>query len=166
MAKISVGLDIGFSSIKVVALTREQNGCKILSLGAINTPQPGITSDSEVELQAVAELIKKLLSAAKIESKEVVAALPESRVFTRVIDDLPFLTDQELGSAIRFASEEFIPLPIDEVNLNWQVLSRAGKNDQNGRTVVFVVASPKVVVNKYINVLNMAGVQPVAFEKA
>lgn len=163
MAKISVGLDIGMSSIKVVALVRQQPP-KLLSLGAISAPQPGLASDADVELQKVADTIKKLLAAAKIDTDEVIVALPENKVFTRVIDDLPYLTDQELNSAIRFASEEFIPLPINEVNLNWQVLSRAGKSEKTGRTVVFVVASPKNIVNKYIQVLNMAGLKPQALE--
>lgn len=165
MFKIGIGLDIGFSSVKVVALSREGTALpKLLSLGTIASPQPGIISDADIELEAVASAIKKLLSGAKIESKEVVAALPESKVFTRVIDDLPFLTDSELSSAIRYASEEFIPMPVTEVNLYWQVLSRSSAAEKNSRTVVFVVASPKNVVNKYIKVFNMAGLKPLALE--
>ncbi len=162
MSKVCVGLDIGFSSIKVVALSHQNLPPKLVSLGTIGVPQPGMLSDSDIELEAVAIAIKKLLAAAKIENKEVIAALPESKVFTRVIDDLPYLSDQELPSAIRYASEEFIPLPITEVNLNWQVLSRP--KEKNGRTVVFVVASPKNVVNKYLKVFNMAGLKPQALE--
>lgn len=164
MAKTTVGLDVGLSSIKVVALSKDKNQAKLLSLGSIPSPLPGIVSDSDVDLQAVAEAIKNLMAAAKIEEKEVVAALPESKVFTRVIDDLPYLTDQELPPAIKYASEEFIPLPADEVNLYWQVLSRANNKDKNSKTVVFVVASPKNVVEKYIKVINMAGLKPRALE--
>ncbi len=159
MAKIRVGLDIGFSSIKVVALSFDQNPPKLISLGSIAEPQPGIASEVDLELEAVATAIKKLLSAAKIEEKKVVAALPESKIFTRVVDDLPFLTDAELPSAIRYASEEFIPMPITEVNLNWQVLSRNNKPGDKAKTVVFVVASPKSLVNKYVKVTTMADLQ-------
>lgn len=164
MAKIRIGLDIGFSSIKAVALSYSGNTKKLLSLGSILGPQPGIFSDTDHDLQAVAETIKRLLSAAKIDSREVVAALPESRVFTRVIDDLPFLTDSELASAIKYASEEFIPMPIDDVNLYWQVLSRSNQKDQTARTVVFVVASPKNIVEKYVKILTMANLKPIALE--
>lgn len=162
MAKISVGLDIGVSSIKVVELSKDNNVYKLVSLGSIKSPSPGMVSDSDLDLEAVSAAIKKLFLAAKIEEKEVTCALLESKVFTRVIDDLPYLSDSELGSAIRYASEEFIPLPIAEVNLNWQVLSRAA--NQKGRTVVFVVASPKSVVQKYIKVINLAGLHPKALE--
>lgn len=197
MPKVTVGLDIGFSTIKVVALSHEGNAPKLVSLGMIASPQPGMVSESDIDLEAVAASIKKLLTAAKIDTKEIVTALPESKVFTRIIDDLPYLSDNELPSAIKYASEEFIPMPLSEVSLNWQVLARFdGRSYQRAsskvsshlplaqlfnssqtkvnpavpiqgvktRTVVFVVASPKNVINKYMKVLNMAGFKPKALE--
>lgn len=164
MGKIYLGLDIGFYSIKLVALTKEGQRFKLVSLGSISSPQPGMISDSESELESVANNIKKLLVAAKIEERSVVAALPESKVFTRVIDDLPYLTDSELSSAIRYAAEEFIPMPLADVNLNWQVLSRSDGKDKDTKTVVLVVASPKNAVSKYVKVLTLANLNPRALE--
>lgn len=182
MGKVNVGLDIGFSSIKVVSLVKDKDTSKLLSLGSILCPMPGMLSEADNDLEEVASNIKKLLSATKIEEKEVIVALPESKVFTRVIDDLPYLTDNELSSAIRYAAEEFIPMPLADVNLNWQVLLRSdGKGKQSvvpassahpdfsdtkkaGGTVVLVIASPKNAVSKYIKILNMAGLRPKALE--
>lgn len=181
MGKITVGIDIGFSSIKIVALDRDGDQFKLISLGSIPAPTPGMLSDTDEDLEVVAENIKKLMAATKIDQKEVVAALPESKVFTRVIDDLPYLTDSELTSAIRYASEEFIPMPLNDVNLNWQILMRSDgkqstpaapggdKNNEIGsssskRTVVLVIASPKNAINKYIKVLGAAGIRPKALE--
>lgn len=164
MAKISVGLDIGYSSIKLVELAIDKQSSKLISLGTIASPQPGLLSDADTDLEAVANAIKKLLIATKIDQKEVVAALPESKVFTRVIDDLPYLSDNELSSAIRYASEEFIPMPINDVNLNWQVLFRSFGKDKDAKTVVLVVASPKNAVTKYVKVLTMVGIRPKALE--
>lgn len=164
MAKINVGIDIGFSTIRVVALSKDGDKSKLVSLGSINAPQPGLSSDSDNDLQVLADSIKKLLDATKIEEKEVIAALPESKVFTRVIDDLPYLTDSELSQAIRYAAEEFIPMPLADVNLNWQVLSGKDKKEAKARTIVLVIASPKNVVTKYIKVLTLAGLKPKAME--
>lgn len=164
MAKISVGLDIGYSSIKLVELAIDKQSSKLISLGTIASPQPGLLSDADTDLEAVANAIKKLLIATKIDQKEVAAALPESKVFTRVIDDLPYLSDNELSSAIRYASEEFIPMPINDVNLNWQVLFRSFGKDKDAKTVVLVVASPKNAVTKYVKVLTMVGIRPKALE--
>lgn len=164
MAKVSVGLDIGFSSIKVVALSKEGGQTKLISLGAISAPQPGMISDADLDLEATALAIKKLLVAAKIEQNEVIAALPESKVFTRVIDDLPYLSDQELSSAIRYAAEEFIPMPLADVNLNWQILLRSEEKTKKAKTVVLVIASPKNAILKYLKVLSMANLRPKVLE--
>lgn len=164
MAKVTVGLDIGFFSIKVVSLVRDKEEYRLDNLGAISTPQPGMASEQDSDLEVLADAIKKLFSSSKIDAKEAVIALPESKVFTRVIDDLPFLTDQELSSAIRYAAEEFIPMPLTDVNLNWQVLARSDGKNKNGRTIVLVIASPKNAVNKYIKVLSLAGLKAKALE--
>ncbi len=164
MPKITVGLDIGYSFIKAVSLTKNKEQFKLVSLGSISSPSPGLMSDVETDLEALANNIKKLMVALKIDVKDVAAALPESRVFTRVIDDLPYLTDNELASAIRYAAEEFIPMSLSEVNLNWQVLLRSEKKTANARTVVLVIASPKRMISKYMRVLQMAGLRPRALE--
>lgn len=164
MAKISVGLDIGYSSIKVVVLSKDQKAFKLISLGSVPCPQPGMLSDADSDLEAVGNAIKSLLSATAAVGKEVVAALPESKVFTRVIDDLPYLSDNELSSAIRYAAEEFIPMPLIDVNLNWQVLARSEEKGKETKTIVLVVATPKNVVAKYIKILELAGVKPRALE--
>ncbi|MBU0999848.1 pilus assembly protein PilM [Patescibacteria group bacterium] len=164
MAKINVGLDIGFSSIKAVSLVKDKDKYKLVSLGSIPSPQPGIASDMDEDLEALAVTIKKLLTAANIEQKEVVVALPESKVFTRVIDDLPYLTDAELASAIRYAAEEFIPMPLSDVNLNWQVLVRSEARGKNAKTVVLVIASPKNAALKYIKTLDKAGLRAKVLE--
>lgn len=164
MAKISVGLDIGFSGVKVVALLKDRDQFKLVSLGSIPSPQPGILSDNDSDLEALANTIKQLFAAAKIDTRDVVVALPESKVFTRVIDDLPYLNDNELSSTIRYAAEEFIPMSLADVNLNWQVLVRSGSSGKNAKTVVLVIASPKNVVAKYIKVLDLAGLHPKVLE--
>ncbi|MBI4036049.1 type IV pilus assembly protein PilM [Candidatus Daviesbacteria bacterium] len=160
MGKISVGLDIGSSLIKVVSLEKNGEQYKLVSLGTVLSPQPGLISDADVDLEALANSIKQLFAATKIDTKEIVVALPESRVFTRVIDDLPYLTDAELQSTIRYAAEEFIPMSLNDVNLNWQVLVRSNEKEKNARTVVLVIASPKRIVSKYLQVLNFAGLTP------
>ncbi len=164
MAKINVGLDIGFFSIKAVQINLDGNQAKLLTLGALPTPLPGMISEQDADLEKVAETIKRLFSNSRIDTKEAVVALPESKVFTRVIDDLPYLTDEELSSAIKYAAEEFIPMPLSDVNLNWQVLARSDSKNKNSKTIVLVIASPKIAVEKYIKVLSLAGIKAKALE--
>ncbi|MBI2011553.1 type IV pilus assembly protein PilM [Candidatus Daviesbacteria bacterium] len=163
-AQYRIGLDIGQSSIKLVVLSHKEKEAKLVSLGHIASPQPGIISDADLDLEVVANSIKHLINEVNPPTKDVVVALPESRIFTRVIYDLPYLTNEELAQAIRYASEEFVPMPIADVNLNYQIIFRSSEKGPKSRTVVFVVASPKNIVEKYLKVLNMAALKPVAVE--
>lgn len=162
-ARVRIGLDIGFSSFKVVVLSTDKVP-KLISLGQIASPQPGIISDSDLDLEAVATAIKNLMHEIGASEDDVIIALPESKIFTRVIYDLPFLTNEELSQAIKYAAEEFVPLPIEQVNLNYQVIFRSAQKGPESRTVVFVVATPKPLVEKYLKVLNMASLKPLAIE--
>lgn len=163
-AQFNLGIDIGFTSIKAVVISNKEKTPKLISLGRIAAPQPGIISDADLDLEAVSTAIKSLLNEIKAPTKDAIIALPESRIFTRVIYDLPYLNDNELAQAIRYAAEEFVPMPIQDVNLNWQVIYRSEKKGPTSRTVVFVVASPKILVNKYLKVASMAELKPIAIE--
>jgi type IV pilus assembly protein PilM len=163
-AQVKIGLDIGYTSIKAVVLSQKENPPRLLSVGHIASPQPGIVSESDLDLQAVSVAIKSLIEEIDPPAKEVVIALPETKIFTRVVYDLPYLTDEELSQAIRYAAEEFVPMPIPEVNLYYQIIFRSPKKEANSRTIVFVVASPKVVIEKYLKVLQQADLKVVAIE--
>ncbi|MDD2823298.1 MAG: type IV pilus assembly protein PilM [Candidatus Daviesbacteria bacterium] len=157
----SIGLDIGSFSIKAVVLSHKTKPASLVSFGSIAAPQPGISSENPFDLEGEAKAIKTLLTSIKAPDLPVVLALPESKIFTRVINDLPFLSDEELSSSIHYSAEEFVPLPADQVNLYWQVINRS--KPQNN-TSVFVVASPKNTVNKYLQVLDYVKLKPQALE--
>src|SRR3989344_811735 len=163
-AHIKIGLDIGYSAIKAVVLSHKTTPPTLISLGHIPSPKPGILSEAELDQEAVVTAIKNLIQEVNTPTKDIVIALPESKVFTRVIYDLPFLTDEELAQAIRYAAEEFVPMPIKDVNLYYQVIFRSPKKEPNARTVVFVIASPKSLIDKYLKIVQAAGLNVAAIE--
>lgn len=159
-----LGLDIGVTNIRAVVLSHDSKPPKLVSFGRVASPQPGINSDSDIDLDQLSETIKLLVSEIKSPTKDVVISLPEAHIFTRVIYDLPYLTNDELSHAIRFAAEEFVPMPIQDVNLNYQVLFRSPQKGPNSRTVVLVIATPKELINKYLKVISGADLKPAAVE--
>lgn len=162
MANLTVtGLDLGIFTIKAVVLQHGGKLPKLLSFGSVKTPQPGLISDNEIDLENVGGTIKSLLSSLKAPVNNVVVSLPESKIYSRVISDLPFLTDEEIGSGIKYSVEEFVPLPAESVELHWQVIARSKEKNQ---TMVLVIAVPKKVQVKYLKVLELAGIKPKAIE--
>lgn len=154
------GLDIGRAFIKVVKV--ESHGSKkvVSAASMIPTPERGIQSEATADLQNVSQAIKNCVSAAKIDEEKCSVSLVESQVVSRLIS-LPNLTDKELASAISWEAEQYIPLPIKDVVLQYKVVDRAVLAlDGNTKMNVLLIAAPKRVVAKYMTVVREANLKP------
>lgn len=161
------GLDIGRSFIKVVQIDVRGSKKTLVAAAAVSTPGGGIQSESPIELKAVSDAIKNCVKLAKIEVDKCAVSLIESQVVSRLIQ-LPTLTDKELASAINWEAEQYIPLPIKDVVLQYKVISRQGLAETDagsgGKMDVLLIAAPKRVIGKYINVVKDANLKPQALE--
>lgn len=160
---MSIGLDIGSKTIKVIELAHDGNKHILRSAGAVGyggSPIEGIEGDKAIA--ELATLIKKLFKDAKISSNKVSVSLPESQVFSRVIK-FPNLNDAEIASAVKWEAEEYIPMPIVDAVLEHQIVERReGANPPE--VLVLVVAVLRDLVEKYLEVLKHAGLEVLSLE--
>lgn len=158
-----VGIDIGSKTIKIVELQKEGNSFSLSASGIVgytgNSPDK-ITDDKE--MASLAQIIKKLHAEAGVSSRDVVLSLPESQVFTRTIK-FPLLTDAEIASAVKWESEQYIPIPINEAIIQHTILAR-NETSTPPEVIVLLVAAPRIIVEKYTKVVQLAGLKPVAVE--
>ncbi|MBI5621176.1 type IV pilus assembly protein PilM [Candidatus Gottesmanbacteria bacterium] len=157
-----IGLDIGSHSIKLVEIGRRKEEAVILAAGSIPTPPKALSASTPQDLESIAMIVKKLWQETGAHTKNVNIALPESQVFTRVID-VPSLSERELTSAIKWEAEQYIPMPLDQVTVDFTVL-RDAKDTGTNKMEVLLVASPKTLVEKYVTILEYAELTPVAVE--
>ncbi len=155
------GLDIGSSSIKAVQIERKRNSFRLVTLGEIKTPVD-FYSQSLNDKRTMAAAIKKLVDHIKLTTSNVVLSLPETAVFSQVIE-LPFLSETELASAINFEAEQYIPVPLTEVRLEYIVISSQPKGKDKNMEVM-LVAAQKNAIKQMSEIINMAGLTPVALE--
>ena len=151
-----VGLDIGSRTIKIVELDKEGNTFSLKSSGIVGysgTTLDKMTDDKEIA--TLSQIIKKLFIEARVSSKDVAISLPEPLVFTRTIK-FPMLTDSEIASAVKWESEQYIPIPVSEAVIQHTILSRNEKSSPPG-VLVLLVAAPSTVVEKYVKVSNLPG---------
>jgi len=164
MSALPFGLDIGRSFIKIVQL-KNQGGKKLLvSAFSFPTPSGGMVSDSPIELKKVSESIKAAVKQAKVDGNVCNVSIIESQTVTRLVQ-FPNLTDKELGAAINYEADKYIPLPIKEVNLQYKIVVRYPVGSESGGKMdVLLVAAPKRVVEKYLTVIREAGFKLAAIE--
>lgn len=149
--KGTLGLDIGSHSIKLVEIAKDKTSVTLLAAGSTPTPPKALTSQVEADLQALAVSVQKLIKDSGAKSDTVNIALPESQVFTRVIT-VPQLSSRELASAIKFEAEQYVPLPLDQVNLDYTVLRDSKETGLNSMEVL-LVAGPKALIEKYMTIM-------------
>jgi type IV pilus assembly protein PilM len=155
------GLDIGATSIKALSLKKSGSSFAIESLGIGPTPAKGILSESPEDLRNFADSVKNVISSANIKQKEVNLALPESQVFTKIIE-MPSLSEKELAAALKYEMEQYVPLPLDQVKTDWQILNA---NSPKGKTTrILLVAAPKILIQKYESVMDQIGLIPSTIE--
>lgn len=160
--KSLLGLDIGTHSIKLIEMGVSGSNHTLLAAGSIPTPPKALSSTLEADHRAVAAAITQLIKETGAKSDSVALALPESQVFTRVIE-VPALSPRELSSAISWEAEQYIPLPLDQVNLDYSIL-REAKETGTGKMDVLLVAAPKNLLEKYLTIIEMAELVTAAAE--
>ena len=155
------GLDIGSQNIKIVQLKPNGQNYELKTIGNGPSTGKGILSESEADLTSLAVAVKKLYSDLKVTTRNVVVALPEDQVVTRIIT-LPKLTDEELESALKWEAEQYVPFPLAEATLTYEILD--GQKSPEGKMTVLLVAALNRLIDKTVKVVKAAGLVPVSIE--
>lgn len=159
---IFFGLDIGSHSLKIAQVEKKGDKARLVAFGSAPAPARGLLSEAESDLTALAETVKKLHRETKITTKNVASTLPEDKVFTKVVT-FPKLSEEELKSAIKWEAEQYVPIPLEEVSLDYQIVGEV-KEGVVEKIEVLLVAAPKKLVEKLLKVLKVAGLKPAALE--
>ncbi len=162
MAKLPdhVGIDFGTHSVKAVELKNILSKPQLVNLGTQLTPKGVINSEERQDQKKLGEALKLLYSNSKIRNSKVVMALPEFSVFTRFLE-FPGVKKEELKQALYYEAKQYIPVPIDEVQMSYVVI---GFNEERNAPRVLLVAAPRKIVDIYMNVANFANLELIAIE--
>lgn len=163
MAKLPehVGIDFGTHSVKAVELGSILMGKpRLVNLGSQATPKGVINSEDKMDQKKLADVLKKLYDASGIRNNKVVMALPEFSVFTRFLE-LPGVKKEELKDTVYYEAKQYIPLPLNEVQLDYIPI---GFNTEKNAPRVLVVAAARKVIDIYVNIAIEANLDLIAIE--
>jgi type IV pilus assembly protein PilM len=153
----TLALDIGTYSIKAVAGTAGPKP-KIERIAEVfNTTSVAVPTD-DVNQDKLINLIESVIIDNDLPRTDVRLSLPESVISTKVIE-IPPLSDAELASAIGWQAEQHIPIPPEELALEYQVLYRPPKKEKKPMRILLVGAR-KQVVDRYVDMFHVLGIEP------
>lgn len=158
-----LGLDIGHSSTKIMQLERSSGKKPRVAGYGVSNYYPGnaISDGVIVNHEALAGSLRELLSQrliGTISTKRVACTVPTSHTFNRPMS-LPPMNKQKIDDAVRLEAEQYIPIPIENLYLDYDISYRSESGIE-----LLVVATPKNIVDSTIKFLESAGLEPVALE--
>lgn len=122
---------MGSSSIKVVELLNFKQRPRLVTYGftekspaSIN--ETGLITNTDEAAAILIDICKK----SKVSATKAVAALPNFSVFTSIIT-LPLMNKKELASAISWEAKKIIPMPLEEIILDWKIIEEIEVNPNN-----------------------------------
>jgi type IV pilus assembly protein PilM len=149
-----VGVDIGSSSIKLVQLSRTRKGYHLEGLGIAPSPKDSVLDGDIFNVGAISNVLRELVSASNVRGCDAYAGLfGPGAVIKRI--KIPTMSPSELKNNIRWEAEQYIPFNIDDVNLDYDVIT---PNYKRGGTMDLVIAAAKKdLVSSYSASLYDAG---------
>jgi type IV pilus assembly protein PilM len=151
-----VGIDIGSSSVKLVQLKEQNDSYQLLSAGIFPLPPEAIVDNTLMDSSAIADAVKTLVASLGIKVKDVACSISGNSVIIRKIT-LPVMPLEELEDQITWEAEQYIPFDINDVNMDFQILSPDSYDPS--KMNVLLVASKKEIINDYVGVFSEAGLQ-------
>ncbi len=164
LSKEVYGLEITDTYVRMMQLAYQQGRLNAIAAGCLPL-EGGIVKNGDIyDEKKLAIALQKLIiqAAGKKKSKRyAVVSLPETKAFLQVID-MPRLNAEELRAAIVFEAENYIPLPLEKVYLDFEKVPPVLLH--SNRCEVAVTAIPRETVDSYAGACDAAGLTPIAME--
>ncbi len=155
------GLDIGHGKVRVMQLNADKHRLKLIGYGETtfdpSAIKDGVIVTPEIIAAAVLDLFQHHLIG-DITTTSVALSVPIAQAFTHSMET-PKLSDKELAEAVQNEAEQYIPAALEDLYLDYM---RAGTD--NDQTSVFIVAMPKRIIDSYLVLSRLLGLETVAIQ--
>ncbi len=178
--KGKLGIDIGTAAIKIVELEKSGGRFALKNYGLFELKGTDVKSSGPGQGQSILKLpdqeiiwgLKELIKKSNIKSTDAIVSIPSFSTFATIIE-MPYLSEQELAKAVPFEARKYIPIPLNEVILDWSIIDisspanpgSSGSASKQPTTVqVFLAAVPRDETERYRRIMKGAGLNLKALE--
>lgn len=154
----TIGLDVGKSSIIGVQLGGKAPSLVLKSFYERAIPE-GLVFEGEVlDPDGLAHELKSFMKESNMKGKVVHLGVGNQKVIVRNIE-VPDMGEAELRGAIEFQAQDYIPIPVEEVVLDFQVVSRHAEEDGTVKQQVLLVAAQRDMIQRFMDAAHKAGLK-------
>jgi len=153
-------LDISEKYIKIADAKKSGDTLEINSIGKIDSKNSFFSTDTEKSISEQASAINQLVNSLKIVKKNVNVIIPDSFTYNQILT-MPYLNEKELISAIKYQADQFIPMPIEETNIDLEIIQEF---KEEKKILILIVAAEKKLIEKIQTTVELAGLIPESVE--
>ncbi|MFZ5593013.1 MAG: pilus assembly protein PilM [Pseudomonadota bacterium] len=141
-----VGLDISSTAVKLLELSQSGSRYRVESYAVVPLPPNAVVEKSIADIEAVGAAINRVVKRAGTRTKNAAVAVAGSAVITKVISMPASLSEDEIASQIEVEADQYIPYPLEEVNLDFVVLGPSAKKSDTVDVLLAASRSENVEV--------------------
>jgi len=162
--RISVGIDIGDNSVKLVALREDsiRQRHRLIKYGIKNYP-PAEDKNGDHKDDFLAATIKELYHEPRLDEKKVRVALSGNSIVVRYVS-LPEMTLEEAKRCVKYEGDQHIPFSLDDVEIDCDILDKNGSSLNDGKMEIILAAVRKEAGQKLLDLLDKVGLTPVVVD--
>jgi type IV pilus assembly protein PilM len=133
-----VGLDISSSAVKLLELSKSGSRYRVESYAVEPLPPNSVVEKNITDVEAVGEAIRRAVKRSGTRTRHAAVAIAGSSVITKIIPMPAGMSEDEMENQIEFEADQYVPYPLEEVNLDFEVL---GPSEKNPDTVDVLLAA-------------------------
>jgi type IV pilus assembly protein PilM len=153
-----IGLDISSTSVKLIELSRQGDRYRVETYTVKALPPNAVVEKNINDQEAVAEVIKSMIKQSKTKLKHAAVAVAGSAVITKMIDLPAGLSDDALETQISLEADQYIPFPLEEVAIDFEVQGISPRNAD--QVEVLLAACRRENIEMRASVLQMSDLIP------
>jgi type IV pilus assembly protein PilM len=163
VATSAIGVDIGSRTIAVAEVKSGRGTTSVTNFGGVELPDDVVREGEILDVAAVAEALRELVDTAKLTSKRVWLGVSNQRVVVRQVD-LPAMEEKELRASLRYQVQEYIPIPVEEAELDIHVVSNFTADDGAEMQRLLLVAGHRDMITAHVDAATQAGLKPIGVD--
>jgi type IV pilus assembly protein PilM len=150
-----LGLDISSTSVKLLELSAAGNRFRVESYAVAALPANAVVEKNINEIDGVSDVVRRVVEQAKTKLKTAAVAVSGSAVITKIIEMDGALSEDQMESQIALEADQYIPYPLDEVAIDFEVQNALENNPE--RVEVLLAACRRENVDLRVETLRQAG---------
>ncbi len=158
-----IGVDVGASSVKMVELSGSvKGGYRLEGYSVAAVPKEAVVDGNIANLEQVAEAVKLAWKLLGTREKRAAMALPSAAVITKKVMMIADLREDEMEVQVEGEANQYIPFPLEEVNIDFQVLGPAPNNPDE--VEVLIAAARKEKIEDRVAAAEEAGLKVIVMD--